>query len=150
MIFGFGTKGTTNLLTRALDAVNVSIETIADPVSVRYHLPAGLELKVHKDYEKYLQELTAYFLTNARASVNFTTSAGRYLTAWNVMELLSLEEPQYLARVFLQHPLACLGLVQYFLKNAGDKRGGTAKTAITKLLTWSANFCQLSQQRKHQ
>ena len=120
MIFGFGTKGTTNLLTRALDAVNVSIETIADPVSVRYHLPAGLELKVHKDYEKYLQELTAYFPHERQGIRKFYDECWKVFNCLNVMELLSLEEPQYLARVFLQHPLACLGLVQYLPQNAGD------------------------------
>ncbi|HBK25140.1 MAG TPA: carotene isomerase, partial [Planktothrix sp. UBA10369] len=31
MIFGFGDKGTTNLLTRALQAVDVTLETIPDP-----------------------------------------------------------------------------------------------------------------------
>ncbi|HEY9893073.1 MAG TPA: carotenoid isomerase [Candidatus Sericytochromatia bacterium] len=120
MIFGFGTKGTTNLLTRALDAVNVSIETIADPVSVKYHLPAGLELKVHKDYEKYLQELTAYFPHERQGIRKFYDECWKVFNCLNVMELLSLEEPQYLARVFLQHPLACLGLVQYLPQNAGD------------------------------
>ncbi len=120
MIFGFGNKGTTNLLTRALDAVNVSIETIPDPVSVQYHLPAGLELKVHKDYEKYLQELTAYFPQERVGIRKFYDECWKVFNCLNVMELLSLEEPQYLARVFLQHPLACLGLVQYLPQNAGD------------------------------
>ncbi|HEY9662177.1 MAG TPA: FAD-dependent oxidoreductase, partial [Allocoleopsis sp.] len=39
MIFGFGSQGTTNLLTRALQAVNMSLETIPDPVQIHYHLP---------------------------------------------------------------------------------------------------------------
>ena len=32
MIFGFGDRGTTNLLTRALAAVDMKLETIPDPV----------------------------------------------------------------------------------------------------------------------
>jgi prolycopene isomerase len=36
------------------------------------------------------------------------------------MELLSLEEPRYLMRVFFQHPFACLGLTKYLPQNAGD------------------------------
>lgn len=36
------------------------------------------------------------------------------------MDLLSLEEPRYLLRVFFQHPLACLGLAKYLPQNAGD------------------------------
>ena len=44
MIFGFGKQGTTNLLTRALAAVGETIETIADPVQVQYHLPNDLDI----------------------------------------------------------------------------------------------------------
>src|SRR4028118_2168875 len=51
MIFGFGTEGTTNLLTKALEAVNVSLKTIPDPVQIHYHLPQGLDLKVHQNYD---------------------------------------------------------------------------------------------------
>ena len=36
MIFGFGDKGYTNLLTRALKDVNEKCETIPDPVPVSY------------------------------------------------------------------------------------------------------------------
>jgi prolycopene isomerase len=120
MIFGFGTQGTTNLLTRALDAVNVSIETIPDPVQIQYHLPAGLELKVHKDYEKFLQELTARFPHERQGIRKFYDECWKVFNCLNVMELLSLEEPRYLTRVFFQHPLACLGLVKYLPQNAGD------------------------------
>ena len=50
MIFGFGEKGTTNLLTRALAAVEMKLETLPDPVQIHYHLPQNLEIKVHRDY----------------------------------------------------------------------------------------------------
>lgn len=53
MIFGFGDQGTTNLLTRALQAVDIQLETVADAVQVHYHLPDSLELKVHRNYEKF-------------------------------------------------------------------------------------------------
>ena len=52
MIFGFGEEGTTNLLTRALDAVGMKINTIPDPVQINYHLPNDLNIRVHRDYEK--------------------------------------------------------------------------------------------------
>jgi len=42
MIFGFGDKGYTNLLTRALKDVNEKCETIPDPVQLEYHLPNNL------------------------------------------------------------------------------------------------------------
>lgn len=120
MIFGFGTKGTTNLLTRALDAVNVNLETIPDPVQIHYHLPANLELKVHQEYEKFLQELIAYFPHEQQGIRKFYDECWKVFNCLNAMDLLSLEEPRYLTRVFFQHPLACLGLVKYLPQNAGD------------------------------
>jgi prolycopene isomerase len=57
MIFGFGTQGTTNLLTRALDTVGMSLETVPDPVQVHYHLPNHLNIRVHRDYQQFLGEL---------------------------------------------------------------------------------------------
>jgi prolycopene isomerase len=120
MIFGFGDRGTTNLLTRALTAVNVSLETIPDPVQIHYHLPDGLDLKVHRDYEKFLQELIAYFPHEAKGIRQFYDECWKVFNCLNAIELLSLEEPRYLTRVFFQNPLACLGLARYLPLNAGD------------------------------
>ncbi|BAZ00542.1 FAD dependent oxidoreductase [Tolypothrix tenuis PCC 7101] len=120
MIFGMGQNGTTNLLTRALHAVNVSVETIADPVQIHYHLPNGLDLKVDRVYEKYLQNLTAYFPHETKGIRRFYDECWKVFNCLNSMDLLSLEEPRYLLRTFLKHPLACLGLVKYLPQNAGD------------------------------
>ncbi|NEQ83280.1 MAG: carotene isomerase, partial [Moorea sp. SIO2I5] len=120
MIFGFGTEGTTNLLTRALEAVNVSLETIPDPVQIHYHLPGDLELKVHREYENFLQELTAHFPDQRQGIRKFYDECWKVFNCLNAMDLLSLEEIRYLTRVFFQHPLACLGLVKYLPQNAGD------------------------------
>lgn len=120
MIFGFGSQGTTNLLTRALEAVEMSIETIPDPVQIHYHLPKNLELKVHRNYEQFLQELIAQFPHEAEGIRKFYDECWQVFNCLNAMELLSLEEPRYLTRVFFQHPFACLGLVKYLPKNAGD------------------------------
>ncbi len=120
MIFGFGTQGTTNLLTKALEAVNVSLETIPDPVQIHYHLPNDLKVKVHRDYEKFLQELIAYFPHEQQGIRQFYDECWKVFNCLNRMDLLSLEEPRYLTRVFFQHPLACLGLVKYLPQNAGD------------------------------
>jgi prolycopene isomerase len=120
MIFGFGTNGTTNLLTRALKAVNMSLDTIPDLVQIHYHLPNGLELKVHRDYEKFLQELSEHFPHEREGIRRFYDECWKVFNCLNAMELLSLEEPRYLMRVFFQHPFACLGLVKYLPQNAGD------------------------------
>lgn len=39
MMFGFGDKGTTNLLTKALAAVGKKMDTKPDPTQIHYHLP---------------------------------------------------------------------------------------------------------------
>ena len=120
MIFGLGKKGTTNLLTRALNAVNVEIETISDPVQIHYHLPNNLDLKVHRDYENFLQELASVFPHEQIGIRQFYDECWRVFNCLNAMELLSLEEPRYLLRVFLQHPQACLGLLKYLPLNVGQ------------------------------
>ncbi|MDB9305204.1 MULTISPECIES: carotenoid isomerase [Cyanophyceae] len=120
MIFGFGENGTTNLLTRALDAVNVSQETIPDPVQIHYHLPNQLDLKVERLYEQFLQNLIANFPHEETGIRRFYDECWKVFNCLNSMDLLSLEEPRYLLRTFLQHPLACLGLVKYLPQNVGD------------------------------
>ena len=119
MIFGFGDRGTTNLLTRALDAVDMEIETFADPVQIHYHLP-DLDLKVHRDYEAFLQELIAIFPHEEQGIRAFYGKCWEVFNYLNSMELLSLEEPRYLMRVFFQKPFSCLGLAKYLPLNAGD------------------------------
>ncbi|MEB3230357.1 MAG: carotenoid isomerase [Leptolyngbyaceae bacterium] len=119
MIFGFGDRGTTNLLTRALDAVGMTLETIPDPVQIHYHLPQDLTLKVHQDYGNFLQELTTRFPHEAKGIRQFYDECWRVFDCLNRMELLSLEEVGYLTRMFVQHPLACLKLASYLPKNVG-------------------------------
>jgi prolycopene isomerase len=120
MIFGFGDRGTTNLLTRALETVGMGLEIIPDSVQIHYHLPEKLEVKVHRNYEKFLQELIAYFPHEEKGIRRFYDECWKVFNCLNAMELLSLEEPRYLMRVFFQHPFACLGLVKYLPQNAGD------------------------------
>ena len=120
MIFGFGDKGTTNLLTRALDAVDMKIETFEDPVQIHYHLPDNLELKVHRDYEEFLQELIAIFPHEEKGIRGFYGECWNVFNYLNSMELLSLEEIGYLTRVFFQKPFSCLGLARYLPVNVGD------------------------------
>jgi prolycopene isomerase len=120
MIFGFGKQGTTNLLTRALAAVNQEIETFPDPVQIHYHLPDKLDLKIHRDYEEFLQELINKFPHEAEGIRKFYGECWHVFNCLNAMDLLSLEELRYLTRVFFQQPAACLGLLKYLPLNAGD------------------------------
>jgi prolycopene isomerase len=120
MIFGFGQQGTTNLLTRALDAVGMTLETILDPVQIHYHLPDGLNLKVHRDYAMFLAALTAHFPEEKAGIQQFYDQAWGVFNCLNAIELLSLEEPRYVASVFLRHPMACLGLARWLPVNVGQ------------------------------
>ncbi|MEM7554520.1 MAG: carotenoid isomerase [Cyanobacteria bacterium P01_A01_bin.84] len=120
MIFGFGQAGTTNLLTRALEAVDTSLEVIPDPVQIHYHLPDNLNIKVYQDYQQFLQELINYFPQEEQGIRKFYGECWQVFNCLNRMELLSLEEPRYLFKSFLHHPLACLGLLKYLPQNAGD------------------------------
>ncbi|MEM9769522.1 MAG: carotenoid isomerase [Cyanobacteria bacterium P01_D01_bin.71] len=120
MIFGFGQQGTTNLLTRALAAVGQQIDTIPDPVQVHYRLPNGLSVRVHRDYEAFLAELGDRFPHERSGIRRFYDTCWGVFDCLNEIELLSLEEPRYVARVFAQHPLACLGLARYLPANVGS------------------------------
>ncbi|WP_017325822.1 carotenoid isomerase [Synechococcus sp. PCC 7336] len=120
MIFGFGDKGSTNLLTRALAAVDRRLDTIPDPVQIAYHLPDGLNPRVHRDYDAFIAELTESFPHEKVGIRKFYDEAWRVFNYLNSMELLSLEELGYLLRVFGQQPMSCLGLARYLPVNAGQ------------------------------
>ncbi|KAK9827277.1 hypothetical protein WJX81_007326 [Elliptochloris bilobata] len=125
MMFGMGDHGTTNLITRALAAVGKRLETVPDPTSVFYHLPAseahpqGLEVKVWRGYEDFVDELAARFPAERKGIEAFYGEAWRVFNALNSLELKSLEEPRYLLGEFAKHPLACLTLASYLPSNAG-------------------------------
>ncbi|QEY33296.1 carotene isomerase [Synechococcus sp. RSCCF101] len=120
MIFGFGSKGTTNLLTRALAAVDEHCDTIPDPVQLEYHLPGGLQLAVDRDYETFLATLTNRFPHEATGIRRFYDTCWQVFRCLDAMPLLSLEDPAYLTKVFFRAPLACLGLARWLPVNAGD------------------------------
>jgi prolycopene isomerase len=120
MIFGLGSQGTTNLLTRALAAVDQAIESIPDPVQIAYHLPNGLQPRVHRDYEAFLTELGSYFPSERQGIRRFYDEAWSIFNSLNAMELLSLEEPRYLLRSFVGNPLGCLTLARYLPVNVGQ------------------------------
>tara|TARA_B100000700_G_scaffold328678_1_gene447322 strand:+ start:2722 stop:4284 length:1563 start_codon:yes stop_codon:yes gene_type:complete len=120
MIFGFGTNGHTNLLTRALSDVNQSCETIPDPVQLAYHLPENLEITVDRNYEKFIGVLTDIFPKEKLGIRKFYDACWRVFNCLDAMPLLSIEDPSYLAKVFFKAPFACLGLARWLPINAGE------------------------------
>jgi prolycopene isomerase len=120
MIFGFGQKGHTNLLTRALADVGEHCTTIPDPAQLEYHLPGGLCVAVDRDYESFIAELTARFPHEAKGIRAFYDTCAQVFHCLDAMPLLSLEDPAYLAKVFFKAPLACLGLARWLPVNVGS------------------------------
>ena len=120
MIFGFGDRGHTNLLTRALADVGEHCDTIPDPVQLEYHLPGGLQLAVDRDYESFVARLSALFPHEAKGIRAFYDTCWSVFRCLDAMPLLSLEDPAYLAKVFLRAPLACLGLARWLPVNVGE------------------------------
>jgi prolycopene isomerase len=120
MIFGFGQKGHTNLLTRALADVGEVCDTIPDPAQLEYHLPGGLNVAVDRDYDSFVARLTALFPHEAQGIRAFYDTCWQVFNCLDAMPLLSLEDPAYLAKVFFKAPLACLGLARWLPVNVGD------------------------------
>ena len=120
MIFGFGQKGHTNLLTRALADVGEHCETIPDSAQLEYHLPGGLNVAVERDYGCFVEQLSALFPHEAKGIRAFYDTCWQVFRCLDAMPLLSLEDPAYLAKVFFRAPLACLGLARWLPFNVGD------------------------------
>ena len=119
MIFGFGERGHTNLLTRALADVGEHCETVPDPAQLEYHLPGGLEVAVDRDYDSFVARLSVLFPHEAKGIRAFYDTCWQVFNCLDAMPLLSLEDPAYLAKVFFRAPLACLGLARWLPVNVG-------------------------------
>ena len=120
MIFGFGEKGYTNLLTRALKDVNEKCETIPDPVQLEYHLPDEFSIAVDKSYKKFIGKLSSHFPDEKKGIKKFYGTCEKVFKCLDSMPLLSIEDPNYLFKVFFKAPLSCLGLARWLPVNAGD------------------------------
>jgi prolycopene isomerase len=120
MIFGFGDKGYTNLLTRALKDVNEKCETIPDPVQLEYHLPNNFSISVDKSYDQFINKLSESFPKEKKGIKKFYDTCSNVFKCLDSMPLLSIEDPSYLLKVFFKAPLSCLGLARWLPVNAGD------------------------------
>jgi len=141
MIFGFGEKGHTNLLTRALADVNQHCDTVPDPAQLEYHLPGDLNVAVDRDYERFIANLTARFPHEAKGIRSFYDTCWQVFRCLDAMPLLSLEDPAYLAKVFFRAPLACLGLARWLPVNVGDvARRHISDPALLKFIDMEC-FC---------
>ncbi len=120
MIFGFGKKGYTNLLTRALADIGQECETIPDPAQLVYHLPNDKEVIVSRDFDQFISNLTLLFPHEKSGIKSFYKICWDVFNCLDSMPLLSIEDPVYLAKVFFKSPLSCLGLARWLPFNVGD------------------------------
>eukprot|EP00195_Chlamydomonas_chlamydogama_P009008 CAMPEP_0202903422 /NCGR_PEP_ID=MMETSP1392-20130828/24318_1 /ASSEMBLY_ACC=CAM_ASM_000868 /TAXON_ID=225041 /ORGANISM="Chlamydomonas chlamydogama, Strain SAG 11-48b" /LENGTH=700 /DNA_ID=CAMNT_0049590589 /DNA_START=75 /DNA_END=2177 /DNA_ORIENTATION=+ len=126
MMFGFGSQGTTNLITKALQAVGKQLETIPDPTQVKYHMPKtpghpqGLKVQVRRDFDDFVRELSSKFPHEADGIEQFYKHCWRIFSSLNTLELKSLEEPMYLMQQFFRHPGACLTLAVDVASDTGS------------------------------
>ncbi|XP_057424941.1 prolycopene isomerase, chloroplastic isoform X1 [Lotus japonicus] len=119
VMFGFSDKGNLNLITQALEAVGCKMQVVPDPTTVHFHLPNNLSVRVHREYDKFIEELTCYFPHEKEGILKFYGECWKIFNALNSLELKSLEEPLYLFGQFFQKPLECLTLAYYLPQNAG-------------------------------
>ncbi|KAK7392737.1 hypothetical protein VNO78_21184 [Psophocarpus tetragonolobus] len=119
VMFGFSDKGNLNLITQALEAVGCRMQVVPDPTTVHFHLPNNLSVRVHKEYDKFIEELASYFPNEKDGILKFYGECWKIFNALNSLELKSLEEPLYLFGQFFQKPVECLTLAYYLPQNAG-------------------------------
>ncbi|KAE8713147.1 Prolycopene isomerase [Hibiscus syriacus] len=120
VMFGFSDKGNLNLITQALAAVGREMEVIPDPTTVHFHLPNNLLVRVHREYDEFIDELMSKFPHEKEGILKFYGECWKIFNALNSLQLKSLEEPIYLFGQFFQKPLECLTLAYYLPQNAGD------------------------------
>ncbi|XP_009797222.1 prolycopene isomerase, chloroplastic isoform X1 [Nicotiana tabacum] len=120
VMFGFSDKGNLNLITQALAAVGCKLEVIPDPTTVHFHLPNDLSVRVHREYDDFIQELVSKFPHEKEGIIKFYSECWKIFNSLNSLELKSLEEPIYLFGQFFKKPLECLTLAYYLPQNAGD------------------------------
>ncbi|MCD9644041.1 hypothetical protein HAX54_032013 [Datura stramonium] len=120
VMFGFSDKGNLNLITQALAAVGCKLEVIPDPTTVHFHLPNDLSVRVHREYDDFIEELVSKFPHEKEGIIKFYGECWKIFNSLNSLELKSLEEPIYLFGQFFKKPLQCLTLAYNLPQNAGD------------------------------
>ncbi|XP_038720332.1 prolycopene isomerase, chloroplastic isoform X2 [Tripterygium wilfordii] len=119
LVSAIRSQGNLNLITQALAAVGCQMEVIPDPTTVHFHLPNNLSVRVHREYDEFIAELTSRFPHEKEGILKFYGECWKIFNALNSLELKSLEEPIYLFGQFFQKPLECLTLAYFLPQNAG-------------------------------
>lgn len=71
-------QGNLNLITQALAAVGRKLEVIPDPTTVHFHLPNDLSVRIHREYDDFIEELVSKFPHEKEGIIKF------YSECWKV------------------------------------------------------------------
>ena len=129
VFYGFNeddARGTLNLHARIFRKLGVSVPTIPDPVQIHYHMPAGFDLPVHYDRNRFLECLYRRFPHEKDGIRSFYDELESVYDILNSLPAGSLEDVVHLAAVGARSPLkaASLGFKTLF------SMGGTARRYI--------------------
>jgi prolycopene isomerase len=132
VFYGFNeddARGTLNLHARIFRKLGVSVPTIPDPVQIHYHMPAGFDLPVHYDRNRFLECLYRRFPHEKDGIRSFYDELESVYNILNSLPAGSLEDIAHLAAVGARNPLkaASLGFKTLF------SMGGTARRYIKDL-----------------
>jgi prolycopene isomerase len=113
VFYGFcddDSRGTLNLHTRIFRKLGVEVETIADPVQIHYHLPAGFEVPAWRDRERFLEALSRRFPHEREGIRKFYDELESVYEILNSLPAGSLEDVMHLGIVGARHPLKAMSL----------------------------------------
>ncbi|NTV67861.1 MAG: FAD-dependent oxidoreductase [Chlorobaculum sp.] len=113
VFYGFcddDSRGTLNLHTRIFRKLGVEVKTIADPVQIHYHLPAGFEVPAWRYRERFLEALSRRFPHEREGIRKFYDELESVYEILNSLPAGSLEDVMHLGIVGARHPLKAMSL----------------------------------------
>jgi prolycopene isomerase len=113
LFYGLAESGTTCFVHKVLAELGESLDLVADPVQIHYHLPGGREVRTHRDRERFLEELVALFPHEAAGIRRFYDRIDRFFRRLNRMPFESIEDVEHLVRVATRFPLGTAQLMYY-------------------------------------
>ncbi len=103
-------RGTLNLHARIFRKLGVPVATIPDPVQIHYHMPAGFDLPVHYDRNRFLECLYRRFPHEKEGIRRFYDELESVYEILSSLPAGSLEDVSHLAAVGVRNPLKALSL----------------------------------------
>ncbi|NTW51828.1 MAG: FAD-dependent oxidoreductase [Chlorobiaceae bacterium] len=119
-------RGTLNLHARIFRKLGIPVLTIPDPVQIHYHMPAGFDVPVHYDRNRFLECLYGRFPHEREGIRRFYDELESVYDILSSLPAGSLEDLFHLAAVGGRHPIkaVALGVKTLF------SMGGTARRYI--------------------